>query len=191
MLVLLAQATHDYRAHLACGVLREHGVEAHVFHENSGVLHGGASTTTASLWVRDDAWQDAHEILATAPIEPLPEGHAESMNISRDLLPPVEAVAVGVAGSLFAASMLVTLAAVVPELVFLKVDKMFDAFVALLWLFVTKAGAALAMGLMVGLLSAPAFAVIRWHRSNWWPALALMTLIGVMLAVTTAMCGIH
>lgn len=187
MLILLAQATHDYRTHLACGVLREHGVEAHVFHENSGVLHGGISTTTASLWVREDEWQDAHEILATAPMEPLPEEDGGSVNVRKEFLPPAEAVAVGIAGAVFATSSLVKIAAAMPVIALLSLDKMFEAMLLLLLSLLINGATALLIGLIVGLGCIPAFAVLRWHRAQWPPAVALLALIGIMMAVCISM----
>ena len=187
MLVLLAQATHGYRAHIACGVLREHGVEAHVFHENSGILHGGASTTTASLWVHDDEWQDAREILGTAPIESQREEYStESMNISRELLPPVEAVILGVAATVFAGSAMVTFAGMMPIVATLDLAKTFEAVLAFLLTLLLEARTAILFGLAVGLMSAISFPVIRWYRTKWWPAVALMTTIGWMLAIFVA-----
>jgi hypothetical protein len=183
MLVLLAQATHDYRAHLACGVLREHGVEAHVLHENSGILHGGASTTTASLWVHDDDWQDACEILATAPIEPLPEGSAESMNIPRELFPPAGAVAVGMATVVFAASATATLFAVVPQLGKQGLPAAVDVALAFLLSLLGNAVTAMGFGLATGLLSAVLFPVLRLFRSGSRIGYVLILAIAFMLAV--------
>jgi hypothetical protein len=192
MLVLLAQASHDYRAHLACGVLRDHGVEAHVFHDNSGVLHGGASTTTASLWVQDDEWQDAREILATAPIESLPEGDStDSMNIPKENLPPPEAVALGVAASIFIGSAMVILAAMAPTLATFDLTVMFQGVLALVLALLVQAVNALGLGLAVGLMSAIVFPVIRWHQDRCWPAVALMACITCILAICVATCGIH
>lgn len=192
MLVLLAQATHGYRAHLACGVLREHGVEAHVFHENSGVLHGGASTTTASLWVHDNDWQDAREILGTAPLESVPDGYpTESMNIPRETLPPAGAVAIGVAASLFIASAMVLLAATAPTLATFDLAVMFQRVLALILALLVQAVNALALGIVAGLTSAMLFPVIRWHRNRCWPAVALMACITCIVAVGVAIYGIH
>jgi hypothetical protein len=181
MLVLLAQATHDYRAHLACGVLREHGVEAHILHENSGILHGGASTTTASLWVHDDDWQDACEILATAPIEPLPEGSAELMNIPRELFPPAGAVAVGMATVVFAASATATLFAVVPQLGKQGLPAAVDVALAFLLSLLGNAVTAMGFGLATGLLSAVLFPVLRMLRRGSRIGTILMKIAGVII----------
>jgi hypothetical protein len=113
------------------------------------------------------------------------------MNIPREFFPPWEAVALGVAGAIFACPTVVKIAAVAPKIPFLNPDQIFDTLLALPLVLLVDAGSALVLGLIAGLVTAPAFAVLRWHREQWWPAVALLTLVAVILALTAAVVGFH